>query len=106
MELKPEGEFAGGKDAATAKAKSMKGQELVRVVAIRPIYHTPGATPVAPGELVDCDPVTAKYWVERGIVRYPGDEGISASITADTGKVVSAPLAPAPEMVPPPVQPS
>lgn len=99
--LKPEGEFSSGK-AAAASAK----EKTVMVVTIRPIYDQPGEDPIEPGTLLNCCPVTAKFWIRAGIVRLPADQQAQPSFVADAGTTKSAPLPPAPEMVPPPAQPS
>ncbi|MBN3866449.1 hypothetical protein [Gluconobacter kondonii] len=100
-EMKPEGEFS----ASNAQAVDKK-TKTIKVVTVRPIYNRAGQDPIQPGTLLNCCPVTAKFWVRAGIVRWPADQQAQPSFVADTGTTKSAPLPPAPEMVPPPAQPS
>lgn len=100
-DLKPEGAFSSGEEAAASTK-----EKTVKVVTIRPIYDQPGEAPIEPGTLLHCCPVTAKFWIRAGIVRLPADQQTQPSFVADTGTTKSAPLPAAPAMVPPPAQPS
>jgi len=75
----------------------------VKVVTQRFIYDKPLSPPIDIGTLLDVDPVTAAFWVKRGIARYPGDASQSAQHSAALpAGVKPAPPPPAPEMTPPP----
>lgn len=97
--LTPEGEFSGGKASSTSRQEA-----TVKVVTLRPIYDRVGEAPIQPGTLLNCCPVTAKFWLRAGIVRWPADQQAQPSFVADTGTTKSAPLPAAPDMVPPPSQ--
>lgn len=52
--------------------------KTVRAVALRPIYDEPGQPPLPPGTSMTICPITAREWVEVGIIRLADGEVLPA----------------------------